>query len=189
MKASLALISLVFLLFSCIPQKEVYSDYSFNSDFNTYQTFSFVSNHYELGNPDQELVPYFEKYIRQRMEAQGYRFTDKQPDLLINYRFYADDFNLQASHQPKINKWVKESCNPELMEDGYELHEQKLRKGAVLISFYDNQSQKHVWQGYSTGQLSNKKEIDLRYLKASVNQIFNEYQLLANGYLASARKD
>lgn len=187
MKFLFSLLFLILITISCIPQKEVFTDYSYEGDFRNYKTYAFVNNYYEEGEINHNLIPVFEKFITQNLQAQGYEYSKVSPDLLVNYKFYNDHLNLSAANQPRLAQWLKRCNDEEPGEDNYNLHAQKLKKGAVLISIFDNHNRVHIWQGYSSGKLQNNGYPDLKYLRASVSQIFSEYRILARGYMASAR--
>ncbi len=102
---SLTIVSLV--AFGCVTMDEyvVDYDYSYKGKFGKYKTYDFISK------SDLEFTAYdelIEGAIQTRLSTQGYRNSDKRPNLLVLYKVYFEDFFLNAYDQPELENWVKD---------------------------------------------------------------------------------
>jgi hypothetical protein len=58
-----------------------------------------------------------------------------------------------------------------------------MHEGTLLVVFYDRKRKKTVWQGYASGVFSRRDDRADRHIKAATSKIFNEFRLLADGFL------
>lgn len=200
------LIVLTLLISSCISHRDyiIDSDYSYDGNFKRYKTFDFIKNANEDTLHNRELV---KTTMMNRLGAQGYKKSTTKPDLLIMYKIFYDDFYLRGYNQPKFETWVgtdsflntrqtrntrqstvsnldeyrddeEEGRAGEYLEQRYCMHE-----GTLLVVFYDRKRKKTVWQGYASGVFSRADNRSDRHIKAATSKIFNEFRLLADGFL------
>lgn len=73
-------------LAGCATGPDVRTDYNPDIDFTQYQTFGWVD---ELGTDragySTLTTDYFKRAVRNEMEALGYTYTERNPDLLVNF--------------------------------------------------------------------------------------------------------
>jgi len=198
------LIVLTLIITSCVSHRDyiIDSDYSYDGNFKRYKTFDFIKNANEDTLHNRELI---KSTMMNRLGAQGYKISETKPDLLIMYKIFYDDFYLRGYNQPKFETWVgtnsflntkqAQSARPsvanldqyedddetrsgEYMEQRYCMHE-----GTLLVVFYDRKRKKTVWQGYASGVFSRTDSKSDRHIKAATSKIFNEFRLLADGFL------
>lgn len=203
----LSLGAFILLAFSsCVSHKDfiIESDYSYYGRFNRYKTFSFVNiEKRDSSSHNREL----ERWIIGRMEAQGYAYTEKKPDIYVNYKIYFSDLKYRGYNQEEldvyINKEVSLVSNPveeELLLSEDELEElekasEAARKkeydtryytmdsGTLLIILVDRRKHSAVWQGYASGVFSMGAENLDRQLRRAAGVIFDKYKVVADGYL------
>jgi len=104
----------VVIITACIPIYEyvVDSDYSYAGKFHKYSSFGFIKNKSFKGTDLHNNV--IRASIKRRMEAQGYTFTEKKPNILISYSLFYEDFGMRTYNQEDLNKWIEEGeINPE----------------------------------------------------------------------------
>ncbi len=199
------LIVLTLIITSCVSHRDyiIDSDYSYDGNFKRYKTFDFIKNANEDTLHNRELI---KSTMLNRLGAQGYKISETKPDLLIMYKIFYDDFYLRGYNQPKFETWVgtnsflntkqtqaarpsvanldqyqeddDETRSGEYMEQRYCMHE-----GTLLVVFYDRKRKKTVWQGYASGVFSRADNKSDRHIKAATSKIFNEFRLLADGFL------
>ncbi|MFY0652522.1 MAG: DUF4136 domain-containing protein [Cyclobacteriaceae bacterium] len=199
------LVVLTLLISSCVSHRDyiIDSDYSYDGNFRKYKTFDFIRNASQDTLHNTDLV---KTTMQNRLGAQGYKKTEHKPDLLIMYKIFYDDFYLRGYNQPKFESWVgtdsflntdqsktktanvsnldryydddEEARSGEYMEQRYCMHE-----GTLLVIFYDRKRKKTVWQGYASGVFSRADGRSDRHIKAATSKIFNEFRLLADGFL------
>ncbi|WP_084523722.1 DUF4136 domain-containing protein [Adhaeribacter aquaticus] len=174
-------------------ENRVESDYSYKGNFRKYKTFSFME--YKRSDSDSSLhLAIVEKMIRTRLQAQGYRYTENKPDILVSHRIFYEDFVLNGYNQADINIWLasgkKEADNDD--EDNRSLNEEKkeydpikysLTRGTLYVVLIDRKRNQSVWQGYASGLLGNKDFNNEGHIKKSVYAIFDKYKVFTEGYL------
>jgi len=205
MKKFLSLTILSLVVFGCVTMEEyvVDYDYSYKGKFGKYRTYDFVSK------SDLEFTAYdelIEGAIQTRLGTQGYRNSQKKPNLLVLYKVYFEDFYMNAYDQPELENWVKdvqlmkkddlevdlsldELTDEELEEEeqikiprDYNSFKCDLREGTLYIVLFDRRSRQSVWQGYASGLFGNENFNNKKSIKKAVASILDEYQVLAKGF-------
>jgi len=169
---------LVFVISGCYSYREypVEYDYSYHGKFKNYKTYSFISHSVEDGSLTSEVI---KNAIENRLGLQGYKLKESKPNLLVSYKVYYDSLNFRGYEQPEIEKWVKYQN----VEEDYDPRRYNLRKGTLLIQFYDRKQDRSIWQGYATGVYGNIYFDNERQLKIAVRSILDRYQFLAEDFL------
>ena len=178
MKKSHILVILSFVIVGCYSYREypVEYDYSYRGKFKNYKTFAFLDD----GQMDESTTDAaIEKAIKNRLELQGYRFKTEKPNLLVSYMIYFDSLSFRGYDQPDIEKWIK--YQKEDMD--YDPKQYDLKKGTLLIQFYDRRQDRSIWQGYATGVYGNIYFNNERQLRVAVRSILDRYQFLAEDFL------
>ncbi len=206
--APFLIVLFVVIIISCIPMYEyvVDSDYSYSGKFNRYSSFGFIKNENFKGTDLHDNV--IKASIKRRMEAQGYTFTVKKPNILISYSLFYEDFGIRTYNQEDLNAWISDeenedekslSNNSKLKSDGLPLFydedydEDKatenydpficqLNEGALHITFYDRKLRRTVWQGYASGFFGDEAFDNKRYVGRTVSKILDQYRVLAEGF-------
>lgn len=173
---------LFFILFiiisGCYSYREypVEYDYSYHGKFKKYKTFTFMENQgIDKSMPNTVI----QRAIKKRMELQGYRQKSSKPNLLVSYKIFFDSLNFRGYDQPDIEKWIKS----QRVDQEYDPRNYDLRKGTLLIQFYDRKQERAIWQGYATGVYGNIYFDNERQLKVAVRSILDRYQFLAQDFL------
>lgn len=178
MRSLYALFVLLVVMAGCYSYREypVEYDYSYHGKFKNYKTYAFI-NH--STNDETVSNATIRDAITNRLALQGYRLRDNKPNLLVSYKIYFDSLNFRGYDQPEIEKWVKY----EKTDENYDPHKYDLRKGTLLIQFYDRRQDRAIWQGYATGVYGNIYFDNERQLKIAVRSILDRYQFLAEDFL------
>lgn len=157
----------------------VESDYSYRGQFDNYKSFDFFD---ELTTDTSAQNMILANAIRARMNLQGYKLTKRNPNLLVSYKVYFGDMQFKGYDQPDIEYWVK---NGEEEEEDYNAVKYNLREGTLLVSFYDNDTENVVWQGYVSGVFGygDSQVTNERYLKRLVRSIFDQFKFVANDFI------
>ena len=177
---------LAFVLFfsSCLSYEKyvVESDYSYLGKFKRYQTFDFLhdANYNHLESAQDTTL---RNAIATRMKLQGFRQNDRNPNLLVTYKIFYDDFAFQGYQQPELEQWIKYEDD----ELEYDPVKYSLRQGTLLIIFLDRKKETAVWQGYASSLFGNQQFDNERYLKRAVRNIFDQYRLFADGTVINTR--
>ena len=186
-----------FIICSCSRYDYVVeSDYSYTGKFNRYKTFGFGTNQTFSGDTEDKDV--LEKSLKKVLQAWGYRYSEKKPDLVVVYTIFFDDVNLKGFSQPQFQTWLtqnfisgkvlirKDSLNEYndyrssvSLREEYNEVEYDLKQGTILVSFYDRKRKGTVWQGYASGVFSTDENANDRIMRSAVIQILDEYKLVA----------
>lgn len=158
-------------------------DYSYKGNFKKYSSFYFMNNP-SLVEDSVFSKSELERAIKFQMEVLGYRMTEKKPSLLVSYTLYYDDFKFKGYLQPKLEEWIERD---KIDEDEYDPIKYELMEGTLLIQLIDKKKNSIVWQGYSSGLFSNQFASNRRFIKRSVQSIFNQYRVLAEGFIVESR--
>ncbi len=171
------------LLTACLGTRETFteSDYSYYGRFKKYRTFNFIED--LSPNRDEEAValdPALRAAIIKRMKLQGYEMTEDNPGILISYRIFYEDLRFQGYRQPNLERWVEQGRE----DDTYDPVKYQLRKGTLLILFYDREGERTIWQGYTSGVFGQQFFDSERSLNRAVRFVLDRYRLFAEGYIA-----
>ena len=168
-------------MMSCLSSRDfvVESDYSYYGKFKRYKTYAFIDQ--QKFNLDT-LVPddVVEKAIQYRMSLLGYRETEEDPNLLIAYKLFFDDFKFNGYKQPELEDWMK---NEGIIKETFDPIKYRLKEGTLLILFVDRKQKKAIWQGYNSGLINPDALDNDRFVKGSVRTIFDKYKIFARGYV------
>ncbi|MDX2303116.1 MAG: DUF4136 domain-containing protein [Microscillaceae bacterium] len=180
MKKNFLLIFMVSVLFTGCHSFHDYvveSDYSYKSNFKKYKTYGYMieSNPDPYTTQNTELI---RKSVDFRMKLLGYKFSDKKPDLLLNYKIFNSNFEFQGYNQLKIEDWLKQ----EEEDEEYDPIKYKLSNGTLLIQFVDNRRRSIVWQGYASGINPSSYASNDRIIRNAVISIFDQFKVFALGY-------
>lgn len=178
MKSSYFIVPLLIIFASCYSYREypVEYDYSYHGKFRNYKTFDFI--HHTSADETVSNAT-IQNAIVNRLALQGYKQKDVKPNLLVSYKIFFDSLNFRGYDQPEIEKWVKYQKT----DENYDPRQYDLRKGTLLIQFYDRKQERSIWQGYATGVYGNIYFDNERQLKIAVRSILDRYQFLAEDFL------
>ncbi|GAA4445804.1 hypothetical protein GCM10023091_37880 [Ravibacter arvi] len=165
----------VSVLWGCSSARKVFveHDYSYETNFRDYSTYTFL----ECERDTNSLCTEIYEAIRRQMQARGYKLTAEAPTLLVNYGIFYDNLRYQGYMQPVIKTWV----DTENDSFRYEPVKYALEKGTLIVSLIDASSDQVVWRGYASGILGAQINPN-NYYRNVVRKIFDQYPLFAKGY-------
>lgn len=172
----IAAVSVTLILAGCSFGRKVFveHDYSYETNFKDYSTYTFLECERDTNNLCTEIY----ESIRRQMQARGYKLTAEKPTLLVNYGIFYDNLRYQGYMQPVIKTWV------DTENDGfrYEPIKYALDKGTLIVSLIDAESDQVVWRGYASGLFNGGQDNPNNYYRNVVRRIFDQYPLFAKGY-------
>ncbi|QCK14935.1 DUF4136 domain-containing protein [Mangrovivirga cuniculi] len=179
----LVLLFVVSLIFSGCSNYNEYvtdSDYSYKGVFKKYRTFAFVDMYSE--NPvDTTLDNMIRDEIFYRMNVRGYNYKDKNPNILVFYKLYEEDFKYTGYNQPELEYYVKyqpeDEEEIENNKDTYDPVKIPLVRGTMLIQLMDRKKGATIWQGYASGLYAGTYTDNQKIVKNAVRSIFDRYRL------------
>ena len=167
------------LLSSCLGYKEmpVEYDYSYKGNFKRYRTFDLMKSY---GSVDSTVTTeVIEKSILSRMKFLGYKRSERRPHLIIGFKMFPDSLRFNGYNQPDIEVWVKNKDQ----NLNYDPQKYSIRKGTLLIQFYDRRQNRSIWQGYATTTYGNIDFNNQRQMKNAVFSILDKYRFWAEGFV------
>ena len=170
---------LIAILSSCLGYKElpVEYDYSYKGNFKKYRSFDMMK---PAGLMDSSMMnEIIESSIISRMKFLGYKNTENRPHLIIGFKMFTDSLRFNGYNQPDIEEWVR-SENENLEYDPKKLN---MKKGTLLIQFYDRRQNRSIWQGYATTLYGDIDFQNQRHLRNAVISILDKYRFWAEGFI------
>lgn len=171
------LITIVAFLYSCSPnQAVVKTDYDKDADFSKFKTFYWAEeiDNNKDGHPllNNTLVSKrIKNSIISEMEGRGYKLSDKNPDLLVNFHIVVEEKTEYRTVPSSFGYryWLRDDVRP------YNYNE-----GTLIIDLVDYDEKQLVWQGYSSGILKNKEDALESKIRESISLIFQEFKFRAS---------
>ena len=102
-KLSVSSILVLFFMTSCYTLNEyvVDYDYSYDGNFVKYNSYNFV----QASDQPDFYKTLIQDAIGLRLKSQGYRVKEDEPNLLVLYKIFFEDFYMNAYVQPDIEYW------------------------------------------------------------------------------------
>lgn len=156
------------------------SDYSYKGVFKKYRTFAFVDM-YSDSPVDTTLENMIRDEIFYRMNVRGYDYKEKNPNILVFYKLYNEDFKYTGYNQPELEYYVKYQPDDEEEiennDDTYDPVKIPLVRGTMLIQLMDRKKGATIWQGYASGLYAGTYTDNKKIVKNAVRSIFDRYRL------------
>ena len=184
-------LAFVFLLASCGSTAHIEKDE--NADFTSYKSFAWIDKDGEGKGDENKSNDLTEKRIREavnkELEKSGWRESRNRPDVLLSYDVLVER-SIQESNSPVYSRpFSRMIYNPytrryatiyypsEFM--GYERDQRAIREGTVTISVIDAKTDKTVWQGWTTDEVSSRN-LTTKEIQNSVKTIFRKFDVAKN---------
>jgi|SRR5688572_15788959 len=179
-------IAFVFLLASCAPTAHIEKDDAV--DFRNYKTFAWV----EKGkNPKSDLT---EQKVREAVSKElektaGWRENKRNPDVLLSYDVLVERSVKSQSDPMYTRPFTRTFYNPYSRRFynvyypsrfmGYDNYDVPTREGTVTITMADANTDKTVWQGWTTGEVDSR-HMTTKEIQSSVKAIFRKFDIAKN---------
>jgi hypothetical protein len=172
------------LLASCTSVPEIRTDYDKSIDFAQYKTFAFIQ---PLGT-DREAystitTSLIKRAVQTQLEARGYVYSAKDPDLLVNFNTKVEDKTVitdrpvaPIAHYYQYRGRLYSIWNTY----GYETDIDQYKEGTLNVDLVDAKRKQLVWEGIAIGRVTQKaiKDRETR-INAAVQEIFAQYPFSA----------
>jgi len=187
----LALAALSLVLAGCAAGPDVRTDYEREADFSAYQTFGWVP---ELGTDRAGYATlttnYFKNAVRREMEALGYTYTERDPDLLVNFFARIRDRTETYTHPDPIHTLAPHPLHfhgagyysyryglytawPYYGRDVQTVH---YKVGTANVDVVDADRQQLIWEGVVEGRLTREQlEQPEAAISKAVGELFEEF--------------
>jgi hypothetical protein len=164
-----------------------------NVDFTKYKTFAWVdkdgSGKKDRNRSNDMMEQRFKESVTGALEKQGWRADNKSPDVLISYdvliergdRVQSDPVYSRPFARTFFNPYSRRFYNVYYPSRfmGYDDYSTPVREGTVTISVTDAQTDKVVWQGWTTDEV-NSRNLTSKEINNAVRSIFKKFDLAKN---------
>lgn len=184
-------VALVFLLASCASTAHIEKDD--NADFSKYNSFAWVDKDGEGKSDRNKSNDLTEQKIREAVNKElaksGWKQTKSRPDVLLSYDVLVERNTVESSNAVYSRPQSRVVFNPYTRRYstiyypsqfmGYDRDERAIREGTVTISMIDAKTDKTVWQGWTTDEVSSKN-LTSKEITNSVRSIFKKFDIAKN---------
>ena len=180
-------LGIVFLLAKCGPSTHIEKDD--NTDFNRYKTFAWIDRDgkSKIGSANDLAERKIKEAVNKELEkTAGWRETTRNPDVLLSYDVlveksvksvndpvYSRPFT-RTFYSPYSRRFINVYYPSQFM--GYDNYDVPTREGTVTISMIDADTDKTVWQGWSTAEVDSRK-MTSKEIESSVKAIFRKFDV------------
>ncbi|MEZ5034865.1 MAG: DUF4136 domain-containing protein [Chitinophagaceae bacterium] len=190
MKIGSFITAIVFLLAGCSSATHIEKDDTVN--LKDFKTFAWV----EATNPSHKDKPISleEQQIRNAVNKEltsdmGWKEVKHRPDVLLSYdvlveKSFDESTNPVYSrpftrlfYNPRSNRFFRVIYPSQFV--GYETDRRPVKEGTITLTMIDAQTNKTVWQGWTTGEV-NSKNLTAKEIQRTVRSIFRKADLASN---------
>jgi hypothetical protein len=182
----------VFMLASCASTAHIEKDD--NTDFSHYKTFAWLDKDGEGRKDRNRNNDLFEEKVRQAVNKElvktaGWREVKNNPDVLLSYDVLVERSVKETSDPVYSNPYSRVFYNPYSRRYGriyypsqflgYDRDARTIREGTITITMLDTDTDKTVWQGWTTDEI-NGRNMSSKEIQKSVNAIFRKFDIAKN---------
>jgi hypothetical protein len=161
-----------------------------NVDFSKYITFAWVDKD-GAGKRDRDksndlMEQKFKTAVTKALDKQGWRIDNRRPDVLINYDVLVERNTKRESDPVYSQPFTRTFYNPysrryysvyypsQFM--GYDDYSRAVREGTVTITVTDANTDRVVWQGWTTDEV-NSRNLTSKEINNAVKSIFRKFDV------------
>ena len=175
-------------LSACATGPTYRSDYDRSADFSSYETYAFVEEPgTEKAGYSTLITGHFKDAITRQMNALGYRYTEDDPDLLINFAANVEDVvDVRTRRTPTVGVSVgyggyygyRTGLYGTFPMYSTEVDTVRYQEGTANVDVIDAGDRRLIWEGIAEGRLTEKAMADPRTAIANtIAGIFEQYPL------------
>lgn len=157
------------------------------TDLTRYKTYSWVEEDQKEKKPNrtrQITQQNIQAAVNKQLQKSGWRLTDSNPDVLVstdlviekNQKQQQDPVYSQPYSTTYFNRYSRRFNTfyfPSRFM-GYDSYSTTVKEGTVTVTLIDAKTDKAVWQGWATNELSNN-QISNKEINKNVNSIFKKF--------------
>lgn len=179
----------VFLLAGCASTAHFEKDES--ADFRSYKTFAWLDKDGEGKNDRNRSNDLTEQRIKTAISTEmqktaGWREVKNRPDVLLSYDVLVERTTRESNNPVYSRPYSRVIFNPYTRRYttiyypsqfiGYERDQRAIREGTVTITMIDAQTDKTIWQGWTTDEV-NSKNLTNKEIQYAVRSIFKKFDV------------
>jgi Domain of unknown function (DUF4136) len=185
-------LAFVFLLASCASTAHIEKDD--NTDFRKYKTFAWIDKDGEGKHDRNKTNDLTERKVceavnKELEKSAGWRESKNSPDVLLSYDVLVEKSVEQRSDPVYSRSFTRTYFNPYTRRFinvyypsqfmGYDNYDVPSREGTVTITMIDAQTEKTVWQGWTTDHVDSKN-MTSKEIQNGVKAIFRKFDIAKN---------
>jgi hypothetical protein len=180
------LTGLALAMVACSSGPKIFVNKDPNTNLGEFATFGFSPR---LGTDRDDgsqtlLSQFFSDSTRNEMELRGYRYTETNPDIRINF-YVSTKEKIRSTSTPTAGGYYGYRGGYYGAYGGYGGYNttvQQYTEGTVTIDLVNNSTDKLVWEGTAVGRITSEVSNNLREaVGAVVVEIFEEYPTQSGG--------
>jgi hypothetical protein len=177
-----------FVVSGCAAVAHVEKDETVN--FSRYKTFAWTQSALKDSVSQARVSDLTERALKEavaaELEKEGWRETKATPDVLLAYdivveKTLRDENNplytrpfTRTMFNPYTRRWFNVFYPSQFM--GYQASASEVREGTVTITMADAATEKTIWQGWTTNQVSSRN-ISSKEIRSGVKNIFRKWDV------------
>lgn len=185
-------LGIVFLLASCASTAHIEKDD--NADFSNYKTFAWVDKDGEGRNDRDRSNDLAEQKIKAAVTKElektaGWREVKNRPDVLLSYDVLVER-SIKEDNNPVYSRpYTRMVYNPYTRRYatiyypsqfiGYDRDQRSIREGTVTISMIDARTDRAVWTGWTTDEITSRN-MNSKEINNAVRSIFRKFDVAKN---------
>ena len=176
------------LLCGCLTSRDarIESSYSYRGRFRHYRTYGFMTSN-GITADSTRLGESLRDAIKQRLRLQGYRYSRRNPDLMVSFKLFDGDMRFPGFVQEDISRWVKNNDaedeeTPEEQRHTYQPTRMLMLDGTLMVTLIDTKTDNAIWNGYASGVTVPEGPRGEYVLVRSVRSIFDRYRVFTENY-------
>ena len=174
----------LFILAGCSAPAHIEKDD--NTDFSRYKNYSWIDSDKGKKRASDLQEQSIRDAVNKELQKQGWREVKNNPDVLLSYDVLVERTNKQTSdpvysqpytrlyYNPYLRRWGQIYYPSQFL--GYDNRDVSVREGTLTISMVDVRSDKTVWQGWTTEEVSGRR-LTSREIQSSVKAIFRKFDV------------
>jgi hypothetical protein len=180
----------ILILASC--QSVAYIEKDDTVNFSNYKTYAWVSSSETQSDLNKKAVSLTEQKVRKAVNSelakQGWREVKNRPDILLSYDVLVEKTVKEDNNAVYSRPYSRYLFNPYTRRYialyypsrflGYDYDQFEIQEGTITISMVDAETNKTVWQGWTTDEV-NSKNLTAREIETSVKNIFRKFDVAA----------
>jgi hypothetical protein len=148
------------LLSACQSGPTIRANSDKSADLSAYRTYAFAP---EVGTSragySSLITTYFKDAIRREMDARGYKYSEDQPELLVNFNANArENVDIQSTPGPSAGYYGYRAglyaAGP--IYSGTEVETVRYKVGTANVDVVDARKKQLLWEGLAEGRLTQK---------------------------------
>ena len=177
-----------FVVSGCAAVAHIEKDETVN--FSRYKTFAWTQSTLKDSVRQAQVSDLTERALKEavtaELEKEGWRESKTDPDVLLAYdvvveKTLRDENNpiytrpyTRYLYNPYARRWFSVFYPSQLM--GYQNSALEVREGTVTITMADAKTEKTIWQGWTTNEVSSRN-ISRKEIRTGVKKIFRKFDV------------